>query len=213
MPEARAASWRTEPVRASGCWFAYRQTALDTPPLYHSAAQPYPSQPSGRWHREGESCAQYLSLQAAGAWTELIRYENIRTHARCKQYTRRLWLAFVEETEIADLATAERWLDCGLDPSIATGEHAQTQQLADELRASGYRGILSPSAALPSATNLTLFGERYEKVLLTSPDAWSNPQPGVLIACNLVAVGSPPSELIAETSFPTPARSSRAHRP
>ncbi len=61
--------------------------------------------------------------------------------------------------------------------------------------------MLSPNAALPAATNLTLFGERYEKLLLEGADSWSNPRPGLLVPCNLLAIGAPPSELIGETCF------------
>lgn len=195
------ASWQTRPASVSGRWSAYRQVATDTSPLFHAAGEPTPSQPDGRWHRQGEGYAQYLALEALGAWAELIRYERIRAHARSREYERNLWLVHVEESEIADLRSFAHYTDCGLDPRIAVAEHAPAQALADELRAEGFRGLLSPSAALSGATNLTLFGERYEKILLTSPELWANPQPGVRLPCNLVAVGSPPAELITQTCF------------
>ena len=62
--------------------------------------------------------------------------------------------------------------------------HEEAQALADELRAAGYRGLLSPSAALAGATNLTLFGPRYEKVLLGGLQAWKaagKSQDGLLV--------------------------------
>lgn len=194
-------SWRVEPKRAEGAWLAYRQTAPDTAPLFHAAGEPFPSQRSGRWHRQGDGYAQYMALELAGSWCELIRYERIRYSARAAEYIRRLWLIHVEETDIADLSTFAAYAACGLDPRLAVAEHEPCHGLADELRAAGYRGLLSPNAALPGATNLTLFGERYEKVLRTQPELWRNPQPGVRMPCLLVAEAGPPADLVTETCF------------
>jgi hypothetical protein len=195
------ASWRAEPPRISGAWHCYRQVSPDWPPLYHAAGEPAPSQSSARWHRLGEGYAQYLSLEPLGAWAELVRFEGIRSRPRAESYRRRLWLVFVREHDIADLASFERYAGCGLDPRIAVGPHEASQALADDLRAAGYRGVLSPSAALAGATNLTLFGERYEKVMLGGLDRWPNTHPGLKLPCSLVVEGSPPAELITETVF------------
>ncbi len=195
------ASWRAEPPRIDGEWSAYRQVDPQWPPLYHQAGEPVPTQTSARWHRLGEAYAQYLSLEPSGAWAELVRYENIRTAERAAQYTRALWLVFVREHDIADLSTAERFRGCGLDPRVATGPHEHSQRLADDLRAAGYRGVLSPSAALRGATNLTLFGMRFEKVLLGRLETWTNPDTDVWLPCTLVAEGHPPARLVEETVF------------
>ncbi len=146
-------SWRVEPVRRSQRWVCYRQTAVDNAPLYHSAGERTPSQTSGRWHRKSEGYAQYLALEPAGAWAELIRYEHLRGGARRAEYNRRLWAVVVDETEIADLSTFLAYDQCGLDPRLAVGAHPEAQELADALIAAGYRGLLSPSAALPGATD------------------------------------------------------------
>jgi hypothetical protein len=145
--------------------------------------------------------AQYMALEPAGSWAELIRYERIRAEARSTQYTRRLWLIFVQEGDIADLSSFEDYTACGLDPRVAVGAHRASQELGDQLREAGYRGVLSPNAALPGATNLTLFGERYEKVLRVRPDSWQNPAPAERLPCHLAAEGSPPAELITQTCF------------
>jgi RES domain len=195
------ASWRAEPRRLSGDWNCYRQASPDWPPLYHAAGEPAPSQVSGRWHRQGEDYAQYLSLEPLGAWAELVRYDAIRMVQRAHAYHRRLWLCFVREHEIADLSTFDAYRECGLDPGIAVGDHAASQALADELRATGYRGLLSPSAALAGATNLTLFGERYERVMLGGLDRWRNPRPDLFVPCSLVVEGGPPVELLEQTTF------------
>lgn len=195
------ASWRTEPARVSGEWHAYRQVSPEWAPLYHAAGEPLPSQTSGRWHRRGEAYAQYLSLEPLGAWAELVRLEGIRGETRATQYRRRLWLVFVREHDVADLSTFDAWDACGLDPAAAVGDHAACQALADDLRAAGFRGVLAPSAALPGATNLTLFGERYEKVLLGGLATWPNPRPELRLPCSLVVEGNPPVELVTETTF------------
>jgi hypothetical protein len=140
-----------------------------------------------------------MALEPPGSWSELIRYERIRHGARAAQYVRRLWLIHVVETDIAELSTFAAYEACGLNPRLAVADHEPCQDLADELRGAGYRGLLSPNAALAGATNLTLFGERYEKVLRTRPDLWSNPQPGVRLPCLLVAEAGPTAELVADT--------------
>lgn len=195
------ASWRAEPARLSGEWSCYRQVDPEWAPLYHAAGEPVPSQADGRWHRQGEGYVQYLALEPLGAWAELVRYEGIRGNARAEQYRRRLWLVFVREHDIADLSTFSRYDACGLDPRVAVGPHEHSQPLADELRAAGFRGVLSPSAALVGATNLALFGERYEKVLLGGLATWPNPQPDLRVPCSLVVEGNPPAQLITETVF------------
>jgi hypothetical protein len=174
------ASWLREPQRRAERWIAFR---------------------SGRWHREGAGYAQYLALAPAGAWAELIRYERIRANARAEQYVRRLWVVVVDEKDVADLSTFGAYADCGLEPRTAVGEHEESQALADELHDTGFRGVLSPSAALPGATNLTLFGTRYEKVLLTDLTRWRNPDPDRRLACHLAAECGPPVELVTRTCF------------
>lgn len=191
-------SWAAEPARVDGRWTAFRQVSPDWAPLYHAAGEPQPSQQSGRWHRVGDAYAQYMSLDSSGAWAELIRFENIRGDARAEQYRRTLWVFSVQEQEIADLSSFDHYVACGLDPSLAVGEHEASQALADELRTAGYRGVLSPSAALEGAVNLTLFGERYEKVLQTGVERWENPRPELLLPCTLVVEGSPPRELLTD---------------
>jgi len=121
------------------------------PPLYHNAGAPAPDQESGRWHREGDGYAQYLALSPLGAWAECARYYSLRSPKQAREMKRDLWLVFVRETRIADLSSFDRYDTCGLDPAIAVEPHTlgRSQALADDLRAAGFRGVLSPSAALP----------------------------------------------------------------
>lgn len=199
---APVASWRVEPDRIHWSSLVYRQVDPAWPPLYHAAGEAVPTQDSGRWHEVGTGYAQYLSLSPAGAWAELIRSEGIRGNARAREYLRNMWMVYVDEPEIADLSTFDAYEQCGIDPRLAVGRHAEARLLAEELRAAGYRGLLSPSAALSGAINLTLFGERYEKVLESDLEQWPNPDPALRTPCALVAPGFPPDELVLRTTFP-----------
>lgn len=150
----------------------------------------------------GEGYAQYLSESPPGAWAELIRYFSIRNKRFADEQRRNLWLVYVEEHDVADLQTFDNWEECGLDAAAAVGPHAACHDLADELRAAGYRGVLSPSAALPDTINLTLFGVRYEHALTSDPRRWDNPDPEVWLACQAAAINAaPPASLILETCF------------
>ncbi|MGB2711216.1 MAG: RES family NAD+ phosphorylase [Conexibacter sp.] len=165
------ASWTSEPPAVAGTWIAYRHTAIGVPPLWYGAGSTTLRQESGRWHRVGESLAQYLALSSDGAWAERVRYESIRTDARRLRDRRCLWQLRVQEERIADLSSFDAYAACGLDPEIAVGDHAASQRLSSALRAAGYRGVLSPSAALDrdGAVNLTLFGERIEHRIFGGP--------------------------------------------
>lgn len=195
-------SWAAEPARVPVASFWYRHTSPNWPPLVHSAGEPQPSQESGRWHRLGDGYAQYLSESPPGAWAELIRYYRIRSRDFAAEQQRNLWLIYVEETDIADLGSFDAWEACGLDPALAIGPHADCQRLVVELHDAGYRGVLSPSAALPDTINLTLFGPRYEHVMNSDPRAWVNPDPSTWLACQLAAAtAAPPVDLITQTCF------------
>jgi RES domain-containing protein len=204
MPVAAVASWRAEPSVISGEWTCFRQVSPRWPPLYHNAGVPAPDQESGRWHRKGESYAQYLALSGLGAWAECARYYSVRSVGQARNMKRNLWLVFVREARIADLSTFDHYEACGLDAAIAVGDHTASQALADELRGAGFRGMLSPSAALPGVVNLTLFGERYEKVLLTDVAAWANPDVDAWLPCQPLAMeAAVPVALCTETVFKT----------
>lgn len=196
-------SWRAEPKAASGEWTCFRQVSPAWPPLYHNAGTPEPDQESGRWHRRGEDFAQYLALSPLGAWAECARYFSLRSPDQAREMRRDLWLVFVRERRIADLSTFDRYDACGLDPALSVApDHAPSQALADDLRAAGFRGLLSPSAALPGVVNLTVFGERYERVLLTDLAAWRNPDGDAWLPVQAVVEQAPvPAQLCMETVF------------
>jgi len=204
-PAVVVPSWQAEPEAVADEWMCFRQVSPEWPPLYHNAGTPAPDQESGRWHRVGEGYAQYLSLAPLGAWAECARYHSLRSAAQAREMRRNLWLVFVRESRIADLSTFDHYEACGLDPAIAVHpDHTASQALGDALRAAGFRGVLSPSAALPGVMNLTVFGERYEQVLVGDVAAWPNPDIDAWLPLQQVVEEGPvPVRLTTETVFRT----------
>ncbi len=190
------ASWHREPERLSQTFNAFRQAGEGFPPFWHPGSTRRPTaQPSARWHREGEGFAQYCSLETDGAWAELVRWEGIRTETERQEQRARLWQLWPKEHDIADLSTFDQIDACGLDPAIfIDDDHTACQALADELRDAGYRGVISPSAALAGVINLTLFGARRE--LYGRPADVLNLRPDLYVHVNLAADLSPPPEHI-----------------
>jgi len=191
------ALWTTPPERLEGVWTAYRHTDRRFPPLWYGGGATSLHQESGRWHEEDRGVAQYLALSSNGAWAERCRYAKIRDDVRRLEDRRKLWQLQVIEHDIADLSSFHAYLACALAPELAVGPHEDCWPLADELRAAGYRGVLSPAAAYdrPDALNLTLFGERIESPNYGAmPEPAANPRPDVYIATILVADSGSPTE-------------------
>lgn len=157
------------PTELEGLWEAYRQTDIDPrlPVFWREGSQRRPvEQESGRWHTRGEGYAQYMSLTVRGAWAEFVRSHDIRTENEAVETHRNMYRCYVAETRIADLRTPAAAQRVGLDPLTLVGPHEPCRVLARALRAEGFRGVLSPSAALEGELNLTLFGARDENHLL-----------------------------------------------
>lgn len=116
---------------------------------------------------------------------------------------RSLLQAHVALDDVADLATFDRWVECGLDPQAAIADdHAGCQDLAAWLVAEGYTGVLAPSAALPDNVNLTVFGGRYEHVAVDDPRALPARDSAVWLRVALAAAGAhPPVELVPRTRY------------
>ncbi len=143
-----------------------------------------------------------MSLDPTAAWAEFIRREEIRDEDRRRAAHRNLWRVTIEESDVADLSSFERFAKCGLDPELAVGEWDASQRLADELCRAGYRGLLTPSAALPGAVNLTVFGERYEVEISTGVVAPGNPNPGLWYPVVLVASSArPPRRALEQACY------------
>jgi hypothetical protein len=120
-----------------------------------------------------------------------VRYEAIRSEPERREYRHRLWVLTVDETDIADLESFDSIEACGLDPTmVVDDDHGPCQTLSVELRESGYRGVLSPSAAIADIVNLTLFGSRRE--LIDRSDWDRNPRPDFFVPVSVAAEPAPP---------------------
>jgi hypothetical protein len=197
------ASWHREPAPLGDTWTVYRQAGAGFPPLWHQGSERRPTpQPSARWHRKGDGHAQYFSFDSDGAWAELIRNAHLRTSEEIEEVRNRLWLCWVEETDIADLSSFDEIADCGLDPALFVGPHEPCHQLADELRQAGFRGLITPSAAIADVTNLTVFGPRREVKRSSRLAAGGNRNPQVYILVNEIASpGPPPTHVVDLTRY------------
>jgi hypothetical protein len=166
---------------------AHRYSSYDTPFWARENSQP------GRWHVRGDGPTQYLSQSTDGAWAELIRNEELTTEDEVAMVSVQMWAVAVNQAMIVDYSTFERADAAGFDPeALVEEDYARCQQEGARLRGLGYSGLLAPSAALPDAINLTLFGPR-------TASTWNRPP---LLASSLPATvitkGAPPPGLLAQ---------------
>lgn len=95
-----------------------------------------------RWHGEGEGPAQYFADTPPGAWSELLRHEEITDPADLAGISARLWAI-----EIGDVEMLEPKLSKGALGSSPDGYDVCRAE-ARRLRAKGTKRIVAPSAAL-----------------------------------------------------------------
>ena len=168
----------------------YRATSYDVP--LRVAA----NRRSGRWNIAGAGTAQYLCLDAEAPYAEKMRHEDLRTEAEAGTYTVALWELEVNEGFVVDYGTFEKAEEAGFPPeALVDDDHERCRREAQRLIGLGARGVLSPSAALPGSTNLTLFGPRVEV-------RWGA-KPGVASAvpAQRLASGHPPYGLLERVRF------------
>ncbi|HXE44853.1 MAG TPA: RES family NAD+ phosphorylase [Conexibacter sp.] len=167
---------------------AYRWSEYDTP-LWAR-----PNSSAQRWNRTREAPTQYLSLTPEGAWAELIRTEDLTSVVAVRLVSMPLWALQVRETRVADYATFEKAEAAGFPPEALVDEdHERCRAEGTRLRARGFRGVLAPSAALPGAVNLTLFGAR----LAVEWNCDEDRRLAAFVPARQLAVGHPPDDLFA----------------
>jgi RES domain len=164
----------------------YRYSSYDSPFWVRENSEP------GRWHARGDGPTQYLSTSTDGAWAELIRREELRTEDEVAMVSVSMWAIAAEYRMIVDYSTFERAEAGGFDPAALVDEdHESCQPEGARLRKLSYAGVIAPSAALPGAINVTLFGTRIAS-------AWGRPP---LLASSLPAAiitkGAPPPGLLS----------------
>lgn len=170
---------------------AFRYSNYDTP------FRVRPNSEVGRWHEIGDGPTQYLSTTVEGAWAELIRAEGLRSEAEVSLIRMPMWVAEVHVQRIADYGTFEKAARAGFSPEALIDEdYSRCQKEGERLRLAGYQGVLAPSAALPGAANLTLFGPRVASTWGVRPLLASS------IPATEIAVGSPPEGIVERVRHP-----------
>lgn len=182
-----AHSTAPDPPRVSYEDVAFRWSDYDVPLWTRPNSSPL------RWNRSRQEATQYLSLTVEGSWAELIRSERLLTVDDLRLVSMPVWVLRIRETNLADYSTFEKAERADFSPQALVDEdYEQCQTEAERLRSAGFRGVLAPSAALPGAVNLTLFGRR-----LAVP--WDYPEGRLMasfIPAKRLAVGRPPEELL-----------------
>jgi hypothetical protein len=164
---------------------AHRYSSYDTPFWVRENTR------AGRWHRSGDGPTQYLSMSTDGAWAELIRNEELRAEDEVAMVSVSMWAVLVEEGRIANYSTFEHAERAGVDPASLVSEDYEACQIEGaRLRSEGYSGVIAPSAGLPGACNLTLFGPRMMSTWGRPPLLASS------IPATIITKGAPPPGLL-----------------
>jgi RES domain-containing protein len=164
----------------------HRYSSYDTPFWARENSRP------GRWHAHGDGPTQYMSTSAEGAWAELIRREELRSEDEVAMVSVSMWAIAIAQQMIVDYSTFERAEAAGFDPeALVDDDYERCQREGRRLRALNYSGILAPSAALPDALNLTIFGARTASTWGRAPLLASS------LPATIITKGAPPPGLLA----------------
>ena len=171
-------------IRYEGRTF-FRYSSYDTPFWARN------NRSTGRWHIAGRHATQYLAAHPDGAWAELIRHEGLRSEDEVQLVKMQIWAVELHQNNLVDYSTFERAETAGFEPyALIDDDWNACQREGERLRNLGYAGVVAPSAALPGALNITLFGRRIRTT-------WAQPTllASAVPAC-VVAVGCPPAGLV-----------------
>jgi hypothetical protein len=164
----------------------YRYSSYDTPFWARENSRP------GRWHGRGDGPTQYMSLSSDGAWAELIRREELRSEDEVAMVSVSMWAIDLNQAMIVDYSTFDCAEASGFDPeALVEEDYERCQREARRLRGLKFAGILAPSAALPGALNVTLFGPRVASTWGKPPVLASS------IPAGIITKGAPPPGLLA----------------
>lgn len=168
---------------------AWRYSNYDTPFWARANTR------AGRWNTSREASVPYLAMEPNGAWAELIRAEDLRSEDDVETVRMPLWVAAVDEV-LVDYSTFEKADAAGFESAALIDDNwAACQDEGRRLRELGYGGVVTPSAALPGATSVVIFGARI---------LWEWRRPLVLsatIPATVAAIGSPPKGLVERVRY------------
>jgi hypothetical protein len=112
------------------------------PFLWHT-----PGQQAGRWNRAGDEPVHYLASTPTVAWAEWIRHQEIHEPDDLAGVAAALWAVLIpDHWSQQDLQA----VDLSMELVLGTASDAEAARLAlvQQLRATGARGLLAPTAAL-----------------------------------------------------------------
>lgn len=152
---------------------------------------------SGRWNTAGDGIpTQYATLDPEAPFAEILRHEDLRREEDAAHYSATLWQLRVTSALIVDYGTFELADAAGFPPAaLVEDDQERCRAEARRLIERGARGLLSPSAALPGSTNLTLFGARVAVPWDSAAELTS------AIPARRLATGRPPPGLTARTRY------------
>lgn len=164
---------------------AFRYSSYDVPFWVR------PNTYAQRWNVALEEPTQYWSLTPDGAWAELIRFNELTAEDQLDEVRMPIWVCRLSSMGLLDVRELNVRDHYSLTPADLTAEDwSSCQRAATAMRADGVRGILSPSAALADATNVTLLGPRRAIALDRHPALVS------AVPAAVVAIGRPPPKLV-----------------
>lgn len=174
---------------------AFRYCTYDVPFWVRSHTRP------GRWHHVGDDPTQYWSLTPTGAWAELIRYEELKTERELDDVRIPMWVCKLPQMGLVDLRDPVARDHYSLSLHDLTSDDWGACQTAAAMLRVDARGVVAPSAALPGAANVTLFGPR-RVIEFDRRPALASAVPGAI-----TAIGRPPAGLVNRVQrrlvFPT----------
>jgi hypothetical protein len=133
-----------------------------------------------------------MAFHPEAAWADLIRHEGLETEDEIALVRMKMWALELSQGGFVDYSTFDTAEEAGFPPdALVDDDRRRCQVEGQRLRAEGYQGVIAPSAALPGALNVTIFGRRFKA-------AWRMPtRLASAIPCCQVSVGSPPSDLVS----------------
>jgi RES domain-containing protein len=146
---------RKRPTVHAWSGIAYRAATYDVPLWVE------PNRRNGRWNIAGHGCTQYFCLDPEAPFAEQLRHEDLRKEDEAATYRTTLWQGRIDEASVVDYSTFEGAEAAGFPAeALVEDDHERCQAEGSWLVSHGVTAVLSPSAALPGSTNVTVFGPR-----------------------------------------------------